>query len=377
MGGKQSTVSERAAYEKAGMTIQHAQTIEQEEKEDHLRDEECSWCRFIPVRPDPKTHGVSWFCMYPLCPNSPKNKFFHSHYWFKYFGNVGFHFLDKHRNIFFGLASFVSLAGVALLVFGATALAMDKTTVVNTHWAKVSATNVTSKLNFKVYVGLQALVYEKCLPPPTGCKSSIIDYSDTELCNSGGLFGTVCSTCSAAASKEASSVAFSAITKGIAIFSMQKRMYGYADSPSLKLIGILSELAGAISLGSGLGYFNAACLAGVGQEFTSAKIPALKDIKISGGYGYWAFLAGLLASLVRGLLHLLTPLPRKGKGLLLPMANCICKAFARDGCCELYDDDLEEDNHRKEIEKVKAIKEEVASADPEAISSAVGIKHTA
>lgn len=389
MGGNQSSqqIAEKAAYERAGLSIEEAQKLELEEKEDKIRDEECSSCRFIPIRPNPKTRGVSFFCMPSICPNSPNNIFFHSKYFFDYWGEVGFHYLDVHRNFFFGISSIFSVLGVAMLIIGASALSTNPAVVGKTYWAFVSTKNATAAAltgnqhTIEVRVGLKALKFQQC-EQGFGCHDSqTITFSDTENCARQGIFGQVCAVCAGAAAKQASSVAFSAITKAVALFSMQKRMYAYADSPSLKLVGVLSEISGAISLGSGLGYFDHNCLAACGNAFDPKVNPSagLSNVIIAAGNGYVCFLVGLLACLVRAALHLLTPLPRKGKGLVMPFCRCLSQGCRGDGCCVLYVDDVEEEKHIAQVELVHQVKDSIGHPDriiPENSPSPPVVHHT-
>jgi len=369
MGSAQSKthVQREVAFSNAGFTLAEVEQLKREENEDYLRDSECSACRFIPIRPNRETHGVSLWCQPSVCPNSPKNSFFHSRFFFKYWGEVGFHFLDVHRNFFFGVATLVSLLGVALMIVGSLALSTNQRVVDNTFWAKITAKNSTnlhqgppndvSESVFNVNVGLTALTFEQCTTGPHGsCVGSVVSFSDSAKCQTEGIFGSVCTVCSGAAGKQASSVVFSAISKGIAVFSMQTRMYSYADSPSLKLLGVVSELAGAASLGSGLGYFNRYCLAACRDEFSSLKHKDIALVSIAPGVGYSCFVVALVACIVRALLHLFTPLPRKGKGLLLPFLTCVRKGLCEcDGCCVLWVDDVEEARRRDSLVAIQQV----------------------
>ena len=351
-----------------------AEAIKREEKEDYLRDNECDWCRFIPVcRPSTKDHGVSLLCKPPCCPHSHKNYFFHSVFFHEAFGELGFHFLDYHRNFFFGLSTMLSLLGVAMLIVGASALVAEPVTLSNAYWSGTSARNSTINTDFKVSVGLRALMYSKCdltksrrldefaattfnlepvstpfslrrelATPPAKCVNTVLEFSDKAGCAATGVFGSVCTLCGDVVSSIAAGVAFAAIGKGVALFSMQKRMYAYADSPSLKFMGICTELMGFISLVSTIAKFHRNCVGAMVDQFTPDKYPTLSNIATHPGPGFNCFIVGAVASFVRLLLHLLTPLPHRGKGVCFPTYKiatmlCTCK-----GCCVLYDDEAED-----------------------------------
>ena len=344
--------------------------LRREEREDDLREHECDCCRFIPCcKPNRESHGVSFFCKPWFCPHSRDNKFFHSVFFYETFGEIGYHFLDYHRNCFFGFSSILSLLGVVMLLIGASALVSTVPTIKTINWAKTSAFNKTANAEFSASVGLYSLVYSKCAaasgsrrlmdvlpeepfllrrklaPGPQKCVDTLLEYTDTAGCKATGVFGEVCPICGSVASSEAAGVAFAAIGKFVALFSMQKRMYGYADSPSLKFIGICMELMGFISLLVDVLKFNDQCVGALKQKFNGMNIPGLSNFKTSPGPGLICFIVGAIAAFVRLLLHLLTPLPRKGKGVCVPICKTVGMCFSCKGCCVLYDDEAIEKEH--------------------------------
>ena len=132
---------------------------------------------------------------------------------------------------------------------------------------------------------------------------------------------------------------------------MQKRMYAYADSPAQKLLGIAAEAMGAASLAAGISSFNSECLNQLRYAYLedddssepvnpfkgkSSYFPSLKHVKIRMGPGFIAYIVGFIAALLRALLHLLTPLPHRGKGLLSPLFSLFSRTLrCGPGCCEL------------------------------------------
>lgn len=68
-----------------------------------------------------------------------------------------------------------------------------------------------------------------------GCQVLSLKYTDS-TCSSRGFLGDVCTACGDAATSEATGAAFTAISKTLALFGMQRRMYTIADSPSFKLM---------------------------------------------------------------------------------------------------------------------------------------------
>jgi hypothetical protein len=285
-------------------------------------------------------------------------------------GEIGYHFLDYHRNFFFGFATLLSVAGVALLIVGAAALVPSQVVIKNTYWSTTSYYNKTAGVDMSISVGLQSLVYSKCVgqnrrlsdyelasdfetssssylrrhlaQAPPKCDDVLLKFSDDGACKSTGIFESVCKTCGNAATSLVFGVAFSALGKFVALFSMQKRMYGYADCPSLKLIGMCTELMGFISLLSTVNKFGSVCNYAMTQQFTTSNYPGYTFRVAPAGVGMNCFIAGAIASFIRFLLHLLTPLPHRGKGVVVPLMKTIMRLFTCKGCCQLYDDEAED-----------------------------------
>lgn len=86
------------------------------------------------------------------------------------------------------------------------------------------------------------------------------------------------------------------------------------------------------------------------------------DSSVTFGSAYIAYACGVAASLVRLVVHILVPLPHRGKGLILPL----CKLFTRcDGCAVLYN--VDEVNEQRRAEK--GIKHIEGGADIEMVQS--------
>ena len=193
-------------------------------------------------------------------------------------------------------------------------------------------------------LGLNAVLFHFC-PVKTSdfstCRDELITYS-SQACKNGGFLGDVCSACEASASAEATGAAFAAFTKFLALGNMQLRMYTVADSPSFKLFSIFIEIFSIISLLVSLGKFEYGCVKQLQIQMANkdnSYTKALKDVEIVLGTAFLAFSFGIIASGLRCILHILTPLPRRGKGILIPLYNIFTRC---NGCCVLYDDDLED-----------------------------------
>ena len=363
------------------LNAKEIKAVKREEKEDYLREHECDCCRFIPCcKPKRENHGVSFFCQPAFMPHSHKNYFFHSVFFYESLGEIGYHFLDYHRNFFFGFATILSMLGVITLLIGAVALVPDATVVKNTYWSTTSYYNKTAGVDMSVSVGLQALVYAKCQkkpgrrlldneadgvnafdydlisdvptslryermlasgPPGTECEDVLLRFDNNAGCKATGIFDSVCQTCGDIATSIDTGVFFSAFGKFVGLFSMQKRMYGYADSPSLKFIGMCTELVGFISMVVTLLKFDRSCTMAMSQQFTGKNYPGYK-FTTRPGPGTICFVIGAIAGFIRFWLHFLTPLPHRGKGICVPVGKALCRMLKCAGCCVLYDDAKED-----------------------------------
>ena len=338
----------KVQYEEVATT----KKAEVELKESDIRDTECASCRFIPCnRPNEKSHGVPYICLHPACPHSRSNKFIHSFYFFETFGEVGFHFFDIHRNVIFGFASILTLLSTALFLFGVSAFSNEQKVVSFCNWAKVSATYVEAPedpIYYKLQFGLNAMVVNACASDTTDfskCQVKLLKYTDSE-CDNLGFIGDFCTDCGNAATAEATGAAFTAVSKLISLGGMQRRMYSHADSPSFKILAIVLEIVGAVSLLVSLLNFKIDCInSGVSNLEDKTKIYSqyVTDKAVNVGSAYIAYAIGVAAALVRLIAHILVPLPHRGKGLLTPFL----KLFTRcDGCCVLYEDEIEEEKRK-------------------------------
>ena len=333
---------------------------EKELLEDDIRDRECASCRFIPCnRPNIENHGVPFYCKaITSCPHNRNNKVFHSHYAYETVGELGYHFFDVHRNLFFGFASVLSVLSVALLVVGTSALSNNDLILSSTKWAILTANNntISSSPQYLILnVGLRGILYNQCsgdgsVLSKDSCKNTIVQFSDSS-CTSNSILGDVCSICSDSASSEAISAGISCISKFFALLGMQRRMYTVADSPSFKLVAIVLEFIGFVSLLMALSKFDRSCVGALYNEIVvninnNPYVSQLSKIQIGWGSGFICFCVGAVASFTRLVLHVVTPVPHRGKGIIGPLL----KIFTRcDGCCVLYQDQEEEAGRLKRL----------------------------
>ena len=320
-------------------------------------------------RPNETNHGVPFYCLHPICPHNRSNKYFHSFYMMETLGELGYHFFDVHRNIIFGFASILTLLSTALFLFGVAAFSDQQEVISASNWASLQTEDIsqTQYIYYKIQFGLRAMVINACDSDTsdfTKCKVKSINYSD-DSCSKLGFIGDICTVCGAAATSEATGAAFTAISKLLALGGMQRRMYTVADSPSFKLYAICVEIIGIVSLITSLGEFEAGCIRGtmdLMSDPTKKYHNNLVDSRSNLGSAFIAYAFGAIAAGIRLIIHVLTPLPRRGKGLITPLY----KLFTRcDGCGVLYVDE-EEDEKRRSALGIKHIPTEATTEATEA-----------
>lgn len=269
-------------------------------------------------------------------------------------GELGYHFFDVHRNVIFGIASILTLISTALFLFGVSAFAEQQRVLSISNWAVLEtkySDGSTAPIFYKFFFGLRAMVVNSCPSENSSlvnCKPYLLLYSDSQ-CSKLGFIGDFCNACGKAASSEATAAAFTAISKFLSLFGMQRRMYKVADSTSFKLYAICIEIVGSISLLTSLLEFKNICM---DASFDAMEDPTkkyhsyLSNNDVNYGSAYLCYAFGVIAALLRLIVHVLTPLPYRGKGIIAPFI----KIFTRcDGCCILYVDDEEDEKRRSEL----------------------------
>jgi len=278
-------------------------------------------------------------------------------------GELGYHFFDVHRNIIFGFSSILTLLSTALFLFGVSAFSDDQRVVSASNWAELLTEDISkgATLYYKIFFGLRAMVINACDSDTNdftkGCAVTLLKYND-DTCSKLGFIGDICTVCGLAANSEATGAAFTAVSKILALGGMQRRMYTVADSPSFKLYAICIEIVGIISLATSLGQFEAQCIRGtmdLMKDPTKKYYGNLMDSQSKLGSAFLCYAFGVIAAGIRLIAHILTPLPHRGKGIIMPL----CKLFTRcDGCCVLYVDE-EEDEKRRSALGIKHIPTDV------------------
>ena len=266
-------------------------------------------------------------------------------FFFETIGELGFHYFDVHRNAIFGFTSILTIISTALFLYGVSAFSTSEVIVESCNWAKLSTYNATSNTRYSLKFGLNAMVINSCngttIDNFSKCQGQLLKYNDPQ-CSKEGFIGDFCTFCGNAASAEATGAAFTAVSKLFSLLGMQRRMYTSADSPSFKMLAILLEIVGAISLLVSLMEFEYACvLRGINNLTDPSKIYSsqLSDSAVNAGSAFGAYAFGVVAALIRLIVHILVPLPHRGKGICAPIMKLFTKC---DGCCVLYEDEKEE-----------------------------------
>jgi len=103
--------------------------------------------------------GIPPGCRNRKCPLDHRNKWFNDNSYARKLGEIGFSYFDVYRINFFGFASYFTLATIVITVWGCFALSTDSDIVQRTYWAGGTGKNLTTNLDYTMYIGLRSIVY--------------------------------------------------------------------------------------------------------------------------------------------------------------------------------------------------------------------------
>ena len=207
--------------------------------------------------------GVPFFCNNRYCPLDHRNKLTNDNSIVRYIGPFGYEYFDVNRRFYLGLASIFTIFAMFLTIWGCFALSTNSSIVQRTYWAAGTGINSTSQEYFSMYVGLRSLEYVNCVfvpgynSYPSNCALQTIAYSSSE-CISGPV-AEACTACSNSASAMWATAFMSCASMILSLAGAQTRMRNKADVPVQKLLGMFSELWGALSLAVALFIFQDKC----------------------------------------------------------------------------------------------------------------------
>jgi hypothetical protein len=226
--------------------------------------------------------GVPPFCRSPWCPLDHRNKVTNDSVLMHKLGNVGFPYFDTHRRAYFGWATLVTLLAILSTVFGC--LAFRDALVTRTYWAWAEVDGV------EYYVGLRSVIVVN----GTSTTASSFSGPDCE--------GPFCESCADSITGSTLGTLLACGTLVFALLGTMNRMKYKSDCPIQKLLGMVTDLGGCISLTLTLVNFVDLCY--VPEEATEVWLgPGLM------GYFFAAF-----SGACRAVLHWVTPLPGQGIG---------------------------------------------------------------
>ena len=140
------------------------------------------------------------------------------------------------------------------------------------------------------------------------CQLDVVEWSSPE-CKSGDI-EVACETCSSAATSLCVTAFTACISLVAALIGAQVRIGVRGDSPVQKLLGMSTELFGTLSLAASLHIFENHCYWHLRKAFRFRDLTATFWL----GPGFYCYAVCIVSGFVRTFVHILVPLPGRGKG---------------------------------------------------------------
>lgn len=277
---------------------------------------------------DEDDDGIPCFCRHQLCPLDHRNKYLNDNNYIRQIGEIGYTYFDSRRKYFLGMASLVTVIAMVLTTFGCCALSTDPTVIKRVYWAAGTMTNVTSNQDYALYIGLRSVVVVGCrfVPGydsyPPSCMTESIIWTDPNCLQ--GITAGACESCANIATSMWLTAFMSCFSLIFALLGALTRMRVKADVPVQKLLGMGADTMGSLSLAFALFTFENGCFKNL--TLNSSNLVMRSNFWLGGGYA--CYLICCLSGFVRAIVHWLTPLPNKGKGLgavFCVLCPCCCK----------------------------------------------------
>jgi hypothetical protein len=268
-----------------------------------------------------------WWCLF-----DKRNPVTNDNALVRYIGSIGLPYFDVNRILYLGLASYVTIFAFLATLWGCAALSTNPSVVQRTYWSHATGVNSTSGSPYTMYVGLRSVLFvSDCSYYDVSplCDETTVEWG-SDLCSSTPAFRVACLSCEKAATGLWFLAFSSCFSLLLSLLGAQARLRGtVSDTPIQKILGMLSELNGAVSLGLGLHVFRKDCYLPLHEGFRFHDMT--EDIRL--GPGYYCYCICCASGGVRVLIHWLTPLPGKGRGFLFPFTDLIKTLFfAFCGC---------------------------------------------
>jgi hypothetical protein len=253
--------------------------------------------------------GVPPGCRHKVCPLSNTDNYINGNSYVKMLGHCGFQFFDENRSIFFGFASLFTIFTFILTLWGSFSLTTYNSVIQRVYWVGGNGVNTTTGADFSMYVGLRSFEYVNCkfVPGynsyPSTCTRETIEWTDPHCL--AGPIADACRACSTVATTMWATAFFSCFGLIFSFLGAQTRMRPAADIPVQKLLGVVSEFWGTISLAVALFTFEGSCL----RELDKAL--AVPDVifQLYVGPGLICYAICCISSFIRMTVHWVTPLP--------------------------------------------------------------------
>jgi hypothetical protein len=153
------------------------------------------------------------------------------------FGNVGFRHFDTYRKFYMGFAMWSTFCSIFFTVAGCFALSNDKSILHRVHWTWIKGMNMTSTEEFKIEIGLTALVYSQQPCTPFRCDWHVYDLDGTNWPNE--YVEVNLQSCRDEAYGEWFGAFTTCFTLIFALIGTMNRMRFSADAPVQKALGMV------------------------------------------------------------------------------------------------------------------------------------------
>ena len=200
--------------------------------------------------------GVPPPCKAAHCPFSHENLCLNGEKARRCIGGIGLSHCDRYRKLWLGLVSWFSLLTLGLTIYGCCSLSDNRSVVRRTYWAAVDGHGFDGESSFSMYVGLTTFIYSNCtfvpgyLVYPKNCQEQIVYYKSA-ACTDGPL-SSVCEACQGVATATWVAAVTNVLGLVLATNGAQIRMRRIADVPIQKLLGMVTDLIGAVTLAASL-----------------------------------------------------------------------------------------------------------------------------
>jgi len=251
------------------------------------------------------------------------------------FGNVGFPKMDRERRFWMGLVTLSTIISIGVTLYGAMALAENVHLISRSRWVTIRYSNVTSGERYNAFVGLRALVYQHEPCDVLGCKQDLYTYTDTHPHMWPDQYlANALEECRTNMHDNAFGAFITCATLIFALIGTVNRMKRSSDANVQKLLGMTTDLCGAISLGLTLIFVYDTCVTSLEKR---GPVGGMRLDRASAGPGFHAYVYCLFTACLRAVGHWVTPTPGRGAGCVCTVPKDLVRIFSpeKDGKLQL------------------------------------------